>query len=687
MSIEDQLEQRLRADSAALARLADRMSNGIENSRSSWERDAGHYVSDAAEYQAIEWISPQLKIKWVVPRAGNENVFNIDLTFESRRKEALGIALSERKLTVSQTFELVQGGRGFIVYAPIYRNGQFSGLIAGVLNTSRFIDSLPAVLRGKYNIRVFDGSIKIYENSSHDPLSQPSHSIREFLQARHPWQLVVAPNDRTLASISSPLSTAVLVLGWIVAAIVGACVLLWKKAKVLGEKEKEARKFSETLSESSIDMIFVTDLEKMSIAYCNKVGLDYLGVNQAELAEISFDHLLERVHPEDRAFYIAQRQKYESLMNGEVVEVELRLLNQGGEYRWIHFHRQVITRNDKGDVKYILGTGHDVTERHNSESASRQAYLALEEIVDKAPIGMALAGLDGSWLRINRSLCELLGYSEEELIKLHFSEITHPEDLENDYTMMEQMLRGSRQGFSKEKRLYRKDGSTVWILLNAAVVRDANAKPLHFIAQMLDISDRKRFEADMRLHKEALEQEKTVLSAALEKAEVDSKVDPLTGLFNRRWFEDQLQSLAMEDELPAWSLIMLDVDHFKNFNDSFGHATGDRVLQAVGKTIKEHLRGSDTAARYGGEEFVIFCRNVTPEVAANIAERVRLALYKIDEFERSITASFGVAAVKIHGATPQQVLSAADEALYVAKGLGRDRVCMAEVQEIPLKSA
>ena len=157
--------------------------------------------------------------------------------------------------------------------------------------------------------------------------------------------------------------------------------------------------------------------------------------------------------------------------------------------------------------------------------------------------------------------------------------------------------------------------------------------------------------------------------------------DPLTGLFNRRYMEASLErelTRAARHGSPV-GVIMLDVDHFKQFNDAFGHAAGDVVLQELGGLLQANLRGEDIACRYGGEEFILILPGAGPEVAAQRAERIRGAVgtmhpaYHGQQLGR-VSASFGVAAFPEHGETLEALIRRADAALYLAKKRGRDRV-------------
>ncbi|MEP7359821.1 MAG: diguanylate cyclase, partial [Anaerolineales bacterium] len=166
-----------------------------------------------------------------------------------------------------------------------------------------------------------------------------------------------------------------------------------------------------------------------------------------------------------------------------------------------------------------------------------------------------------------------------------------------------------------------------------------------------------------------------------EKLRQQSIRDPLTDLFNRRYMEESLDlelQRAARNQRPV-GIIMLDVDHFKNINDLHGHGAGDAVLRQLGRFLKDNTRGGDIACRYGGEEFTLILPDATLEQTQRRAEMHRLNFKAIDLHHGdrslgSVTLSFGVAAYPQHGQTGDQVLRAADGALYRSKHEGRDQV-------------
>ncbi|WP_196358092.1 GGDEF domain-containing protein [Nodosilinea nodulosa] len=155
--------------------------------------------------------------------------------------------------------------------------------------------------------------------------------------------------------------------------------------------------------------------------------------------------------------------------------------------------------------------------------------------------------------------------------------------------------------------------------------------------------------------------------------------DPLTGLLNRRQAETVLNSLCHgANGQQNISIILIDIDHFKAVNDTYGHQAGDAVLKNIGMLLRGHVRAQDVVCRYGGEEFCMVLLDTSPEVALRRAEKIRRAVkYVNTSFNRqvlpSLTISLGVASFPHHGETPSALIALADKALYWAKNHGRDR--------------
>ena len=169
-----------------------------------------------------------------------------------------------------------------------------------------------------------------------------------------------------------------------------------------------------------------------------------------------------------------------------------------------------------------------------------------------------------------------------------------------------------------------------------------------------------------------------------------SQIDPLTNTFNRRRISQSLEYFHQQDPHNPYAVVLLDLDHFKNINDQFGHHTGDTVLIAVSQKLGLHLRESDVVGRFGGEEFILILKQSSALKARQIAERCRAAIEDLviqNEDGRAIriTASFGIA-LATDKLKPQQLLDQADKALYAAKASGRNQIkCYLEINPCEIK--
>ncbi len=295
--------------------------------------------------------------------------------------------------------------------------------------------------------------------------------------------------------------------------------------------------------------------------------------------------------------------------------------------------------------------------RRRSEEELYEAVKRFQSAFDDAPIGMALVGLEGSWLRVNRSLCDIVGYTEEELLSLTFQKITHPEDLDTDLEQLRLLSAGEVRTYQTEKRYLHKDGSVVWIMLSVSLVSNASGEPLYFLSQIQDITGRK--ELDRRLEHEATH-------------------DPLTSLPNRALFMENLKrALARANRHDgSIAVLFLDLDGFKIVNDSLGHEAGDALLVSIARRLRDCLRAEDTVARLGGDEFAILLEDVT-----NLGQPTRVAGRIVQEFRTPFDLGGHVASVGISvgicastpGYGPEDLLRNADTAMYRAKNTGESR--------------
>lgn len=390
--------------------------------------------------------------------------------------------------------------------------------------------------------------------------------------------------------------------------------------------------------------------EYVSPVFCQILGLD------EDVVLRDAGTAFAAAHPEDRDSLI--RLNREAVTSLQPFFWEGRFIVRG-ETRWILIESDSAPQD--GDGSLWSGVVSDITERKRIEEALRRSSEEIEDLYDHAPCGYHSLDEHGMIVRMNHTELEWLGYSREEVVsKMHFPDLLTPD---SQQTFRESFPRFLKLGYEYdlEFELKRKDGSVLPILLGATAVRDADGRLTMSRSTLFDLTERKKLEREL---------------------ERQARIDMLTGLNNRRHFfelaEHELARARRHDQPLA--VLMLDVDHFKRVNDTYGHHVGDMVLRKMSEVCIQTLRENDILGRMGGEEFAILFPETGRLQALETAERLRQA---VANTEVQITqgksvhfaVSIGVAFFAAADVNVDAILKRADAALYEAKNTGRNRVC------------
>lgn len=299
---------------------------------------------------------------------------------------------------------------------------------------------------------------------------------------------------------------------------------------------------------------------------------------------------------------------------------------------------------------------------------------------ETAGVGIVLLDKNWGFVNANRSWEEMFGYTAEELRLLHAAQPPRTEDLCGPAFDFGALLRGDIDRYRTERCYAHKDGNPFWGDLSINVLRDGGGAPAFVIGFLLDVTGHKRAAEQLSESNERLETQLFENRKLQEKLSELAVRDPLTGLFNRRYMEETLERELAQSarDCSPLSLVIMDIDHFKQLNDTHGHQAGDQVLKALAKLLRTHMRKGDVTCRYGGEEFVAILPGAALAVAAARADSWRRAFERLSlDYEgRTIQSTFsvGVAEFPLHGATGDELLFQADNALYLAKRSGRNCV-------------
>jgi diguanylate cyclase (GGDEF)-like protein/PAS domain S-box-containing protein len=382
-----------------------------------------------------------------------------------------------------------------------------------------------------------------------------------------------------------------------------------------------------------------------------------------------------------KELYFAPEERGSHILDTGQRETEIyRMRRKDGSEIWVEDHGSYV-HDAQGGVLFHEGLLRDVTERVYIEMALRTAEAKYRSIFENATVCIYQSTPEGRFLSVNPYMARLLGYaSPEEMI----ASITNIEEqfysapaLRAEFQRLVQA--GEVHGFVCQVR--HKAGGLLWVQIDSRAVSADDGHVEHYEGFITDITDRQSKADELHRAKEALEEANRELHQALEREQQLARTDGLTGLFNRSFFFELASrefSAAVRYQSPL-SILMFDIDDFKQVNDTFGHVAGDKALARVAQAAVSQVRYSDILARYGGDEFVLLLPHTKLRQAFSIAERIReaVAALRVETPKGliAVTVSIGVAETKytLPHESLENLTHRADEVLYTAKQAGRNR--------------
>ncbi len=442
----------------------------------------------------------------------------------------------------------------------------------------------------------------------------------------------------------------------------------------------ESKRLIEQIADTMPDMLYIRDIQTGKNIYHNRSVDAQLGYSSDEIGVYGEDVIPALIHPDDLA-RLAQLDEYQvRASDGEVLHFEYRVRHRNGGWRWLASREVVFRREDDGRPRHILGIAHDNTERREIEDALRDYQQRMQAIWDTVLDGIVLTDAAGVVRDVNPAYCAMYGYRADELVGQSLV-VTLPPDqqaqAQRDYL---RLFAAAPLHQQFEQRVVGRDGHDRTIEGRIAFI-GTDGERTAMVTTVRDVTQRVEMEAALNAANLQLSRANQLLQDANEQLQHEATHDTLTGLYNRRVLLDRLPALLAEATAYNQSLavLLLDVDHFKEYNDSAGHAAGDVVLRGLAAVLVRLVRPEDIVCRYGGEEFVVVLPNLTRLDALQRAEHIRTAVAQLRlSFQGQglapITVSVGVALRPEHGTTVEGLLFAADNALYLAKHNGRNRV-------------
>ncbi len=332
---------------------------------------------------------------------------------------------------------------------------------------------------------------------------------------------------------------------------------------------------------------------------------------------------------------------------------------QGKTVGVIEFHAAFIPRPDDELLKVLRALGRQIGNfcgRAVVLGQLRESEERYASMVELAAIGISHVDLDGRFIHANRQLCDMLGYSRDELLTLTVKQISHPEDELVTAADSARLHAGEIDSYKAEKRYLHKDGHVIWVSLAVACKRGTDRRPLYDVSIVEEISARR---------------------AAEERIQYLATHDELTGLANRAMFSQMLAHAIQKHRRygRSFAVLFLDLDRFKIVNDSLGHEAGDELLRDIAARIRKVVRASDVVARFGGDEFVLLVELPDRDAAAAVARSLLSTVLKPVRLlgqECRVTASIGITMCPHDAGDVSTLLKNADLAMYLAKEEGKN---------------
>ncbi|MCK9503951.1 MAG: EAL domain-containing protein [Porticoccaceae bacterium] len=393
-------------------------------------------------------------------------------------------------------------------------------------------------------------------------------------------------------------------------------------------------------------------------------ALEFVSAGCKALTGYSPRHLLHNqrlsfvdlMHQEDRDQVLEVIRT--ALDQNQPFSVEYRMLHRDGSERWV-WERGRGLAVAPGQPALVHGFVQDISDRHNREKALAEAEQRYRSIFEHATEGIFQSTQDGHYLEVNPALAAIYGYTTP------LEMVSELKDIANQLYV----IPGRRNEFARqmleegrvvnfESQVYRRDGAVIWISENAHEVRNIDGELLYYEGTVEDISERKSYEQQIAYQ---------------------ATHDHLTDLPNRNKLRHHIDIAIKEARRSSSQLmvVFIDLDHFKNVNDSLGHGSGDDLIRIIGSRLRSCVRDTDTVARLGGDEFVILSTETLSDTKriSSFVQRVLDAIEQpcmLSGKEYLITCSVGISQYPVDGEDADTLLKNADMAMYKAKQAGRN---------------
>ncbi len=488
----------------ALDRLAQRWMLAGGTARPVWEGDAARYVTDMPGFQAIEWADATLHIRWIVPLDGNEAAQDLDITQTEPARVALAAARETGRATLTQPFELAQGGVGIAAYLPVTRDNQFDGVIAGVLRLEPWLTTVIARVQStNYHTRILLQGHEVYrKDAGSDVIDETWTERSEFESHGLTWTTLITPTREYVSAVHAGSSTLILIVGLLLSTLVVVVVYLALVARVRSRELHDSASRLATLFQNLPGMAYrCVNQPNWPMEFVSEGCHELTGYSRIDFEERRV-FWGELIHPDDRDRVWRNVQK--AIDAADAFEFECRIVTQANEERWV-WERGRAVRSGLNDNVCLEGFISDITDRKHAEMALLEARAFSEAVVETAVEAVITIGASGTIETFNRAAQQMFGYSLEEVQGKNVNVLMPgPYNAEHDQYIARYLETNEPRiiGSGREVSAQRKDGSVFPIHLSVSEVR--NPPERKFVGLIRDISRQRAAENEAREHREQL---------------------------------------------------------------------------------------------------------------------------------------------------------------------------------------
>lgn len=682
-----------------------------------WKEEARRYVADQQGYQTIQLLDKDAKVRWSVPQTEYEQLQGSNLKQTKTQRQVILNALASKTPQLSEKVKLNQGENGFIIVSPVFKNNQLDGYMVANINTQQFFDDLFTKALGQdYTLRVYENSELLYSRGLVKPSLENKWAYSTYFSLLGKnWKIKVGPTLLLYKHIHTTIfSGLILIIGSLIAILSGVLLRLYQVLKRNAIKLNDARMNLahandqlKGIIEGSSDLIAALDLNynfmtfntmyKKEVYYLFKIDI-VIGMN--------FKVLLDKMSP-------SNQQKAINLWKKAFEGHTFTVIESFQDKKFTDLNYEIHYNPIYDAQGNLIGASHiasNVSQRIYSEKRLTASKAELERAVER--------------LETQNNELKLL----KEMMSLLQSSVSMNDAVSAIESYVKIVLKGTKgaiylkfpesQYFNKIltwskplAHIVKMKKNACWCLMRGQLhqvlkvengvvchhVRASEHKPEAYLCCPLHVQGDVFGLLYIEVSESALLTQHLVYISQLmseqiglslfniqlrERLQAQSTHDSLTGLYNRLFLENYVNSaLSAKRKSLCFSLLLIDVDFFKKINDTFGHLMGDEVLTAIAQQLRTHSHTNDLICRWGGEEFLIYLPENDSKIVKARAETFRHSIEKlalvINEISLpKLSISIGVAFYPKDGKDLNHLLIKADEALYHAKKMGRNRVIM-----------